>query len=488
MENLNNELLKFTQIDGRSNYAQYHKLLSPPLGQVDDPNYATKTSSLLVNFLNASIDEVRLRHAQVYSKRILGKIDIDDADHFREGVLKREIAGKIMYTEHRDHEAHTLYNYIMGWYILSNNTTLQKELFSAFDQRFGKWDKGNEWQSFGNIWPFTSLLHDIGYLLEGSIDPLEISLQTDLIQSGAAVIKEYFYRKFWQVNGIGATPEREIMRKITNVIEPQFSNESMSSLADTLRNLGTLEHLRNVLLKGYNAKGISPPSLIMMPNGLMGDSFRLWAAHYAEYDKTNTMIPRIKEIEDSFYSNIWEGMPNSGIRVLDHGVCSGLILLLYSTFYFRMFFALDAPPDDPIDAKIWNVFTGDMIPENVEYKLYWWWNSIVWATGATAIHNFQQQTRPWRELGSDCGRLKMDQDPLAYLGILVDTLQEWNRYTVKRKTAIVGSLPIQGHDISLGTKNNHIIITYPEGSISARIRNSLDTSLDSWEKIVRVKP
>ena len=42
----------------------------------------------LKQFLFATMDEVRLRHAATYAKHVLPTIDYEDADHFRLGLLR----------------------------------------------------------------------------------------------------------------------------------------------------------------------------------------------------------------------------------------------------------------------------------------------------------------------------------------------------------------------------------------------------------------
>jgi hypothetical protein len=50
---------------------------------------------------------------------ILQRTDIEEAAYFWQAVLRREITGNVTYSRQRDHFAHTLYNYLMGWYFFS---------------------------------------------------------------------------------------------------------------------------------------------------------------------------------------------------------------------------------------------------------------------------------------------------------------------------------------------------------------------------------
>lgn len=125
----------------------------------DDSRYiilGTKTLDDLKKFLFATMDEVRLRFAASCTKSILKSTDLEDADHFRQGLLRREISKDIAYPKQRDHSAHTLYNYLLGWYIYNNNGLIQDKLKEHFSLRNCDDD------SFSSLWPFVSLLHDVG--------------------------------------------------------------------------------------------------------------------------------------------------------------------------------------------------------------------------------------------------------------------------------------------------------------------------------------
>jgi hypothetical protein len=86
-------------------------------------------------------------------------------------------------------------------------------------------------------------------------------------------------------------------------------------------------------------------------------------------------MERIRDLEVAYTSMLREGIPGLGIRVLDHGVAGGMLLLLHSTLYFRLHFGLKAyaasqasctqtdsdaeqpsprdPTDLTVDAELW---------------------------------------------------------------------------------------------------------------------------------------
>lgn len=126
--------------------------------------------------------------------------------------------------------------------------------------------------------------------------------------------------------------------------------------------------------------------------------------------------------------------------------------------------------------------------QGCSYHAYWWWTSIVWATAAVAIHNLQQQGKRWPGCRDEITPLTLSEDPLAYLGILVDVLQEWDRYTVFRTSIFTGKLPLQGKDVRLGTDNGIVLIDYGSEDRAKKVREALNTSLQGWDQVVSVLP
>lgn len=77
-----------------------------------NPNWA----EILQKFLRSSMDEVRLKHARRFSQVTMEIYDVADADHFRQGLLRREAGQSMAYPAQRDHSAHTVNNWLLGWF------------------------------------------------------------------------------------------------------------------------------------------------------------------------------------------------------------------------------------------------------------------------------------------------------------------------------------------------------------------------------------
>lgn len=422
------------------------------------------------------MDEVRLLNAARFTRSELEFTDLADADHFRQGLLRREISGEMAYPKQRDHSAHTLHNFLLGWYIYCNVEPLRSAVTGQFQVR----GSDNPDEDFRDSWPMVSLLHDIGYLFEGSVPPLATTNRSRHVSIGAEVVQDYFAHRFWVECGFDSVHDRQQLRHMSHVHEPDLSSTSISGIADALRSLGDLEEVRIAIQAETMATNdLAAKSLFNQIHAIPGDAFDLWERHYGCYGFT-TMAQRIRRLRGIFEDLLTDGLGMTGLRHLDHGVCSGLLLLLYSTFYFRMHFGLGkTPPADRIQAELWRKFKSADTAENVEYEALWWWHGVVWATAAVAIHNVQQQQPGEERDGS--GPLRLDEDALAYLGILVDCVQEWDRYTVSRESVVGGLLPLQGADVLLGTENGKVRLILGDSSRTTRIRQNLDRSLRGWD-------
>lgn len=477
MKPLVNEL--WDTLEALGDYADYYIL-------------GTTNHENIRKFLFSTMDEVRLRYARTCTKEILKITDIEDADHFRQGLLRREISRDIAYAKQRDHSAHTLHNYLMGWYLFEKCPLIKRKIDAHFLQRDWPNDDG---LYFMNLWPYVSLLHDVGYLFEGAIGPLSNEIQSKQVSIGAEVAHDYFNHRFWIINNSDSIYDRSRIRELANVTELDFSNHSMAAVSDALRSVGDLEQLRKAANRerAANEKPLHEPNHLGARNGLPGDAFDLWQRHY-EYYGLPSMAHRIKTVRVVFDSLMREGLGDTGIRILDHGVCGGLLLLLYSTFYFRVYFGLgDEAPTDAGDRQIWQRFrdAGLIHPpepfQEPSTHALWWWTGVVWATAATCLHNVQQLSGKGPQYAS-IQKLSLDEDPLAYLGILVDGIQEWDRYSVSREAVISGTLPLQGVDVKLGVTNGIVSIDYCNPDRAQRVTKALNDSLsDEWTQLVSIK-
>jgi len=473
MNNVPTELWNYAN-DGDLIFKRYHdKYVASEAPWFNDRLHA---------FLFATMDEVRLRHAADCAKAVLRPIDYEDADRFRQGVLKREVSGLISYQRQRDHAAHTLYNYLLGWYFYTHLASIRQAISTAFKNRKYQGDV----MDFAGLWPFVSVMHDIGYLFEGSLTPLSLATENEQVSMGLRIMRDYFSHEFWLASGATSVADRNCLRDMADVTELSFPGESLRTLADCLRDLHDLEQLRLTILSERREKKIEPnePDPIAKEKGLPGDAFDIWCSHYEHFGPPS-MVNRIKRLEKAFEWIMNEGLGATGIRLLDHATCSGLLLLLISTFYFRVHFGIgNSKPDSEYRRRVRDKF----LDRRSRYEALWWWSAVVWATAATALHNIQQLPTCWPEHVGPTIPLSIEEDPLAFLGILVDCLQEWDRYTVSRETVVAGQLPLQGADVIMDHSNGQVIVDYRDLSVSRDVKKGLDRSLLGWQSYIDLRP
>ena len=212
-----------------------------------------------------------------------------------------------------------------------------------------------------------------------------------------------------------------------------------------------------------------------------GDSFDLWAHHYDRFGNPG-MAKRFRSLRKVFNSLIDSGLPGPQVRILDHGVCGGLLQLLASTYYYRLRAgALLASPASPLARRI--IDAGRWSPT-------FWWTGVVWGTAASALHNVQQMDDANKLDPAWPGKLKLSDDPIAYLGILVDILQEWNRYSVFKR---LDREPTDSRNRSRARFQEweRSFCKFREPSAlkrAAKVREGLDTSLVDWTDLVEIRP
>jgi hypothetical protein len=184
-------------------FRKFHKGLGPTL------------DSDLVRFLEATSDEVRTITSHRVAECILSEIGLSDSMQFRDAVLRRELYGNIAYPGQRDHSAHTLNNYLLGWYFFAHSKSIRNSLITQFKNRGVGGSKVYPFEDyttyFGCVWQFASLLHDIGYMFEGSRVRGEFEVSSRQVEIGARVAREYFNRAIWVEYGIELKIDKDLL-------------------------------------------------------------------------------------------------------------------------------------------------------------------------------------------------------------------------------------------------------------------------------------
>jgi hypothetical protein len=414
---------------------------------------------------------------------------------------------------------------------------------------------------FADVWHIASLLHDIGYILEGNLSSASPEVENTRIINGSKIIHDYFNHYFWKIFEVDFRVAKNIAKTL-GVVIPDFKNaESLSSLGDHLCDIGSCENIRRKL-KTLDEKFNDLDYELMETYGLNREAISIWKRYYQVYG--NQKMQDILHIVEKVYrNNMWVGADH-GKRNLDHGVCSGLIVLQALTFFREIYWGFHGLEwnefhgkqkelehvDDKSTLISCNLVSEAMfhgirdkiihVPKRIKiirgkFRPESWFKKVLWATASTAIHAIIQdvdyrkecekhisETAKKKEEYKDHPYLRIGlDDPLAFLGILVDILQEWDRYTVKKErgeSAFSGAEPPQSTDVNLTQSDsthyamlrtsvysdtellmqstevervhsNIILLEYPnDGEKSAKtIKTNLENCLENWTDIVDIK-
>jgi hypothetical protein len=509
----------------------------------------------LNDFFEATLDEVRLKKANAFSGYALWISGNHTLAYFREAASKREVAADIDYDMQRDHAVHTLYNYILGWYIFDNSEILREKFWNYLSGKFGydlwtikekekekefykentnfcrieennfirslnqdnKFNSINLANEFGDVWSITSLLHDVGYIFEGTISSASTEVENVRVSRGSKVVHDYFNHSFWEKFKVDFRAAQNIANFL-DVSVPDFKNsQSLASLGDRLCDIGGCENIRKKLMELDEFKALNNEA-IKNQYGLNREAFSIWNMYYATYD--NPKMQTILEIvKNEYYDAMWKGS-NQGFRNLNHGVCSGLIVLQALTFYHEFIWGFDLfnwrkfkdkqdkekDHTNCISEQIYDetkdLFTTKNVPKEMSIRGRispdFWFNKVLWATASIAIHDVIQEKyyeKICKKNGkTKCEKIKLDDDPLAFLGVLVDALQEWDRYTISGELAFSEKTELlQSTDVDIvDSKPDKISFYYPlkkgddEKDFSKEIKESLSRCLTEWNNHIGI--
>jgi len=442
---------------------------------------------LVGNLLAARTDSDRVRYCEDYAKLVLGITDILDASYFREVVLKKEAEEHIAFELQRDHSVHTIHNYLLGWYFFINCSHISTCFGTHFKIRGidRELHRAGPYAAypFGELWCFASLLHDVGYIFEGRLEPVKsLACWDKYVEAGVRKVEQYFNSQFWREAGIRAV-DKDVIARITGVQDRPVRLDDADSTMAFLRDLGQVDTIRRIV-----GDSIWPCELAFDYR----DAFGMWAGNYKTFG-FDSMAARVEGLEKALESLAEKGIPGNGVRVLDHGICGGLVLLKLSTIWYRLYCALksymDGRAGSDADMKVCHDVLERML-SGPPYNPAHYWRSIVWATAAVAVHNVQQ----FPGYPGWTGKLSLQDDPLAYLGILVDILQDWDRHGVDRLGAIQGSRRcLNSTDVQIGVGGDgRIQMLYGcrrGDSVTGRYErmvDDLDRALEGWNSLVEV--
>jgi hypothetical protein len=119
--------------------------------------------------------------------------------------------------------------------------------------------------------------------------------------------------------------------------------------------------------------------------------------------------------------------------------------------------------------KIKKEITKDRMPAHIWLRGgfdYRDWVKDLWATAAVTIHDYvtkEEWNKKYDDSEKEQRKIDLQTDPLAYLEVLVDDLQEWDRYTVLGESAFSDKGLLQSYETHLTVDNE--VSTYISASL-----------------------
>ena len=150
-------------------------------------------------------------------------------------------------TKQRDHTAHTVNNWLLGWLLFENVPLLKSSIFKGIEVRgfeLGKYGYKDS-ELFGDIWMDVSLLHDIGYMFEGSIQIANMAKNHEYIDFALNLIHDYFQHRFWKEVGIFNPASKDALLRSWVFDAVLCRLKIVNKCCGRMRNLGDLSNLEN---------------------------------------------------------------------------------------------------------------------------------------------------------------------------------------------------------------------------------------------------
>lgn len=313
MNTVADELFDFVVGKTSNSFSEFHEV-------ADNENLLNR----FIDFFGKPGTQLQIDAAIRINESVLKKTGADNLKFFFQGVYHRERGKKMEYDKQRDHTVHTVYNYVLGAFLFEKIP----EIKDAFSVHFKNHSikivppKITQELIFFHLWQYTSLLHDIGYLFEGQADPQKLQNVSDMAKFGAKMTNEFFEKWVWI---LWRLPTPTLWKMISSKIEKEWvkiDDSSLISIFSSLIDLGKLEYLSKDIQYEIGSH----------------DAFDIWSKSFS-VSESKAMGKRVISLKNFALYLISEGLPlkdGKSIRLLDHGVISGLITFNNATLIYEM--------------------------------------------------------------------------------------------------------------------------------------------------------
>ena len=403
---------------------------------------------LIKRFLSASGHDVRTRLAKGIADVTFRRLGTPVLSALLENLISDEY-GRSFYLGYRDHAVHSVYVYLLGWYLYATSSSI-RELVQSNDSTLccpstGTW--------FGRCWPLTSLCHDLAYVFESD--------QEDMLKSALdKTIK--FYKQFIvddvPINGSRSVtiPDIDLMIKILDaekIFSPPEQSQDMPFGDNFFSYIGKETNVHTRL--GEN--GLRNFFLLCLkndPDGEMAKGRKAFRDHgvmsagilYALRNCRSQWASIVKE-----HGNALHPRDNLVQPVID-GMRSWAEEAASSDVWFMQKDAALGKED--FQTVLGAIALHNIYPERID----WYPQGILYRMNEDGT--FGQQEK--KTVALHQFMIIPKEMPLAFLLCVCDALQEWHRYYFASPLRIERRV-LSALDISLGkeTERGPIIIRYP---------------------------
>ncbi len=429
-----------------------HWLMYDPGGRRIVDQFDDGFINLARGFFDATNDAQRLVAAEGLAKIVLLRHDMDDFAELRREVRTMELMRTISYPRQTDHSAHSVYVFLLGIWLYAMSEQIRNTVGNRFH-----WS-GDLLADFLFPWEFAGLLHDIGYIFAelASATPSSRRLVERLYQPARLTA---LLQPRDPSRGQDFLEFMSFIRRLKREAQWDDPVYSRSDFPDQI-----LNELRKL------------PWLSRLD--LDVDAFELF-----QQFKAATSIPA-DGLEIYAYSVAETGYDGHSRGEIDHAIASALFMLQWSSYWYWLANeTLNVSPD-------WyrryfcrygqggpRLF--DYLPENLT-------RDIVPILYSVACHNIIA-TRPE---GRRLLPLRLANDPIAYLSILCDELQKWDRFPAGRiyiqDLEGFAESSLASSDIRLTGGQVPRIQIRAHLDTRRRVCDALNERLADWQYIVRV--
>ena len=208
----------------------------------------------------------------------------------------------------------------------------------------------------------------------------------------------------------------------------------------------------------------------------------------------------IDSMEHAFERILWNGMPQNGIRVLDHGIVTGLLILQLSNYFYELSKIVQDQVDFKLDNNIKNALKknfynmlGEASDKLTDEQYY---SSIRRIAGA-AFHNINPTWfEEWKKNDStDWNKpvspfpLDPTTDGIVYIPILLDTLQDWDRpsFPSNINEPTIDGLDVYCNNMKGPRRVKLIFDVEDKDKYIDRLKKDLSKRLKNWEEMIVVE-